>query len=333
MDWMRWVRAGCAGTLVGLLAACGGGGGGSDAPAVQAPPSRAAALASSEAEAIGAVQAAVGGAAQIAGQSSSASNLFLSTGPLGVRSGVDMVARARTSGREAALDVQSVGCADFVDPPCSGSITVNASFDLSSPSDSVPAGSRLTLSFNDVQGSIGGVPIAIDGALRFDFVTAFDAANLANTELLVTSDELQGTADGQAFGPETSALLMEFDAQSRLTLTADGIRLSEVSSVVVDGAEDFSIGTARLRRAHWRDADAYVDCRFNGWVVAAAHAALNSQATFTAGSDRIVVAVTGSSVSTVTYQVAITVGGVTTTYVVTATYAADGTPTYSAEAT
>jgi hypothetical protein len=309
-----------AAVFAATLAACGGGGGDDVAgPVLQAPPTTAATLAQSGAEAIAGVQALHSGAAAIISKTTAldAGSLFsplgASASPMNLR---NTVARAA---REQALARQTIGCSQLEIGACSGSVTVDYNFDGSATV--LPAGSYLAMTFNDLAGTLEGSAFSMSGTFRMDFLTSVDiqAANFANARLQIGLDDLSGTADGVSFGPESEVALYEFDANGVPTITIDGLRLAGLANLNVIDADDYSAAGTRLRFAHWAAASTYVDVLYSSWIVSAGRPSVGSTATITAGTNgSAAILVTGASATEVVYRVDLTVGGATTQYLVSA---------------
>jgi hypothetical protein len=318
-----------------LLGACGGGGGGGSddgAPVLEAPPTAAATLQASASDARSAAITVVSGAQRLvelsAGLSGSAAPLSSSGA-----SPAMLGRRALAATRESALAVQTLSCTDFFGPgSCSGSVTVDTN--ATNTGSVVPAGTYVTLTFNALQGSIDGSSVRLDGALRMDYLTSFDldAETLANVRFQLTLDDFEGLEDGVSFGPLSEVALFAFDSTGEPALTVDGLRIVGFDNLTVTDEDNFTLANVLVRRAHWAQANGYVDAQFTGWSVVAGRPTVNSQTNLTAGGDSVLVRVQASSAQTVVYRVAVTISGVVTTYDVTAAYpAGGGAPTYTAQ--
>lgn len=330
-----WRRLAVSSAIV-LLAACGGGGGGSTGPSLQSPPSTAATLSPSATEATEALKAINGGGSAIAKQDAGPDSLFLPTGdPFSASSGsaAALYGNAAGSGREQPMAVTNVACTSILPPPCSGSLSLDTNLDPNTGSATIPAGVYLSFSFNALQGSFQGKAINISGTLRVDFLTTIDinASSFANSRFQVLSLGLGGSIAGEPFGRGDRVALVEFDAQGGATLTTEGMSFSRLSGITVTDTQNYIIGTATLRHAHWGNAGAYVDYAFQSWAVSAGRPTAGSQVTVSAGAGTLAAVVTASSASTVVYDVQVNAGGSSKRYTVTATYpAGGGAPVYAA---
>jgi hypothetical protein len=319
--------------LSALLAACGGGGGGgggSDpAAALEAPPTSAAALQGSASSASGAAAAALASAERLVQISASLDGGFV---PLGNGLG-SPAAWSRTAllRRESALATETVPCSSFFGTTaCSGSITVDTN--ASGNATVLPAGTYVTLTFNALQGTVEGSPVAFNGVMRIDYLTTFDlnAVSLAGLRFQLALTALSGTADGVSFGPFTETALFEFDAQGVSSITIDGLRIGGLDNLLITDADDFSLAGVTLRRAHWEQLAGYIDVSFIDWRVVAGRPAVNSAANIEVPGSRIGVIVRASSPSQVVYEVNCLINGAISNYSVTATYPpGGGAPTYT----
>jgi hypothetical protein len=331
-----------AATLTTVLAACGGGGGGSDeaaannGPSLEAPPATAVALQASATEASGATAAAADGAQRVVQLNASLSGSIPALANGGsVALSLSRAALSHT--RERALARQTISCADFFDSSpssCSGSLTVDTN--ASGSGTSIPAGTYATVTFNALQGSFGGSPVLVNGTLRMDYLAAFDAnaASLAGLRVQFTFTNFSGTADGVSFGPLNAVALYEFDAHAVGTMTIDGLRIVGFDTLSVTDANNYSLASVTLRRAHWATPSGYVDVGFQNWNVANGRPSQGSRVAITAANSSLAIVVTSSSASTVVYGITTTINSVATSYTVTATYpAGGGAPTYTVVAT
>jgi hypothetical protein len=324
--------------LATLLAACGGGGEGGDSaaagPVPEAPPATAAALQTTSTEASGAAAASMDSAQRLV-QLNASLNGAIPALANGGSAALSWSRAALSASRERALATQTLTCADFFDSAsCSGSLTVDTN--ASGTGTVIPAGTYVTMSFNALQGSFGGSPVLINGTLRMEYLSAFDAnaSSLAGLRVQIAFTNFSGTSEGVSFGPLNEVALYEFDAQGVGTMTIDGLRITGFDTLTVTDANNYSLANVTLRRAHWATASGYVDMSFQGWSVANGRPSLNSRATITAPNSSITVTVTSSSASTVVYGVTATVNGASLAYTVTASYpAGGGAPTYTVVAT
>jgi hypothetical protein len=323
--------------LATLLAACGGGGGGSDSaaagPVLEAPPATAAGLQTSSTEASGAAAASMDSAQRMV-QLSASLNGSIPALANGGSAALSWSRVALSASRERALATQTVTCADFFgSSSCSGSLTVNTN--ASGSGTVIPAGTLVNMSFNALQGSFGGSPVLINGTLRMEYLSTFDAnaSSLAGLRAQLTFGNFSGTAEGVPFGPLTEVALLEFDGQGVGTMTIDGLRITGFDTLMVTDADNYSLANVTLRRAHWAAAAGYVDMSFQNWSVVNGRPSMNSTETITAPNSSIAVVVTASSASSVVYAVTATVNGAAVSYTVTATYPASGAPTYTVVAT
>jgi hypothetical protein len=319
--------------LGALLAACGGGGDSdAQASALEAPPATAAALQGTSAEAGAAAAASTDGARQLARLSASLGGAgILPTARDGRASPASLGRLALLASRERALATQTLSCAQFLGTSgCTGSITVDTN--ASGSASVVPAGTYATLTFNALQGTLGGEPIALSGSLRIDYLTAFDvnATSFAGVRFQITLGGFAGTVSGVAFGPLDETALYEFDADSAIVVTIDGLRITGFDNLTVTDADNYNLPNVTLRRAHWAAPAGYVDVRFVSWGVVAGRPVVNSLVNLETPGSRIGVIVRASSASQVVYEVNCLINGVITNYTVTANYPAGGAaPTYT----
>jgi hypothetical protein len=321
--------------LATLLAACGGGGGGGDSagPVLEAPPATAAGLQTTSTEASGAAAASMDSAQRMVQLSASLRGSI----PVLANGGSAALSWSRTAlsaSRERALATETVTCAEFFgSSSCSGSLTVNTNASGSGPM--IPAGTYVDMRFNALQGSIDGSPVLVNGSLRMEYLSSFnaDASSLAGLRAQLTFTDFSGTAEGVSFGPLNEVALYEFDNQGVGTMTIDGLRIIGFDTLTVTDADNYSLANVTLRRAHWAAAAGYVDMSFQGWSVVNGRPSMNSRATITTPNSSITVVVRSSSASSVVYAVTATVNGAAVSYTVTATYPASGAPTYTVVAT
>ena len=313
------------------LGACGGGGGGDDGPpAIVSPPTTAATLGASTTEAAAAAQGAVESATK-------AVELYatLGQGPVPITAqGEAALSRALpgASSREQALARQTISCVDFLGiSDCSGTVTIDTN--LSDSSTVAVPGTYITVIFNALRATVEGDSLALDGAMRIDFLTTFDlnSTSFANQRLELTLQDFGGSAEGVSFGPYNVRALIEYDANEASTVTMDGVRIAGIENIAVADGLNYGLTTVALRRAVWSSASAYVDYNFANWTVAAGRPSVGSAATISASANSIGVVVTAEEAVQVVYAVTITVGGVGTAYTVTAAYPQGGVaPTYTA---
>jgi hypothetical protein len=208
-------------------------------------------------------------------------------------------------------------------------VTTNAS----DPNATVlPAGTTIQVAFNALSGTVSGMPVAFNGVMRLDYLTAFDlnAVSLAGVSFRLTLTDFSGTAEGVAFGPVTETALFEFDSQGVASITIDGLRVRGLDNLVITNAGTYSLAGVSLRRAHWEALTSYVDVNFTSWGVLNGRPTVNSLASIEVPGSRIGILVLSSSTSTMVYEVTCQVGGTLSTYLVTATYpAGGGAPTYT----
>jgi hypothetical protein len=328
----RFAAMGCAALL---LSACGGGGGGAGGgseSALEAPPTSAAALQGTSTGAGSATAAALASADRLVQLSASLNGGFV---PLG-GSAFSPSAFARGAFnrvRERPLATETLACSAFFGTTaCTGSITVTTN--ASNPSATVlPAGTYVQVAFSALSGTVSGMPVAFNGVMRLDYLTAFDlnAVSLAGVSFRLTLTDFSGTAEGVAFGPVTETALFEFDSQGAASITIDGLQVRGLDNLVITNASNYSLAGVSLRRAHWEALASYVDVNFTNWGVAGGRPIVNSLASIEVPGSRIGILVRSSSTSTVVYEVTCQIDGTLSTYIVTATYTAGGgAPTYTA---
>lgn len=320
--------------LATLLAACGGGGGGGDdtdaGPVLEAPPATAAALQTSDTEAGSAAASSMESAQRVV-QLHASLNGSIPALANGGSAALSLSRAATSMSRERALATQTITCAEFFgSPSCSGSLRIDTN--ASGSGTVIPAGTYATLTFNALQGSFGGSAVLINGTLRMDYLSTFDAnaSSLAGLRAQFTFTNFSGTAQGVSFGPLNAVALYEFDNQGVGQMTIDGLRITGLDTLAVTDADNYSLTTVTLRRAHWGVAGGYVDVRFIDWSVGNGRPGINSVANIEVPGSRIGVIVRSSSVSTVVYEVNALVNGAVASYIVTASYpAGGGAPTYT----
>lgn len=329
MTTMRRLRLALAAAgLVTLLAACGGGSDSGEpaantAPVLTAPPTTSAAMQTTSTEASGAVAAAVDSAQRMVTLNASLSgNNVLPVGN-SLSSPLSWTRTALSAKREQALAVRSLTCADFFSSTaCTGSWSIDTN--AANSATAFPAGTYVTLQFNNLQGSVGGSPLSINGTLRADFLTPFDpnAASTAGLSFQLTFTNLSGTAEGTNFGPLDAVALYAYDSMGVETVTIDGQRIIGFDNLTVTNADNYSLPNLQLRRAHWTATTGYVDVSFSNWSVVNGRPAVGSTVSIAATGGSISISVMASSSSTVVYAATATVNGVTAYYTVTATYPA-----------
>jgi hypothetical protein len=323
-EFTRWLTRAVPAGAAALLVACGGGGGGGGGNDPVGPPSAAGTLSATTVEAEGSAKA----AASVADDAAARAN---SLGSLGALFGVPIGSQASPSAaRQRPLITETATCAEILDPPCSGSATLNTN--LPNNPTSIPAGSYFDLTFNSLSGTLFGDSWTFNGRVRFEFLNSIsNSSNLDGVDLLVNFYSLRGSVNHEPFGPFTDAARVQIDVGGNTTLTAGGARYTDLSGVSVTGPGDYSISSAHVRIAHWPDNATYVDITLSNWHVVGGRPTVGSTASVTAATGSATLRVATTSANTVVYDFAITVGGTTTHYTVTATYpVGGGTPTYVA---
>jgi hypothetical protein len=326
--------------VVATLAACGGGGGGGDpAPtsstAPSGPPATAAAVSNTPSDAIDLTKATVAAADGLVSRQGSLSALTALTGvPVSsAQAGPLSLFHTAPAGMKRALAVTTEPCTDALDPPCSGTLTVDT--DIAVNATRASAGQYASATFNSISGSIGGVPVSFSGGLRLEFLSAFNfnASSLAGFSMRIKLNGFAGSVGGTAFGPFSETMDLVFDAQSVPTLTANGARYGALSGVSVTGANAYRIDSGSVRLGYGSTAAGYVDVSLRGWSSRDGRPVSGSFASVDVPGWTTSVSVVSSSATTVLYDVSIvgSVPGSTRLYRVTATYpAGGGAPTYTA---
>jgi hypothetical protein len=325
----RWLRPAIPAALAALLAACGGGGGSDPSPEVQGPPTTPATLSATPGEAGSSAKAAVAGAEAATSRSGALNGLTALFGePI-------VAQQAPVAGRKQILAVQTAPCADLLDTPCSGSATLDTNWNENATT--VPAGTYFDLRFSHLSGPLLGNQLALNGRMRMEFQTALNlnASQVNGLDLKLTFDALGGSVNGVTFGPLTDLGRLQISSQGISTLTAGGARYTNLRGVSFTSAGNYSIGSGTVRVSYWADSGAYVDISLTNWRVSGGRPAVGSQAAVSSGSGSstgsAAISVIASSQTSVVYSVAITLNGVSTAYVVTATYPpGGGAPTYAA---
>jgi hypothetical protein len=230
------------------------------------------------------------------------------------------------------MAVSQVACSDLFPPPCSGSVSLDTNWNGSS--DIVPADSYVAFNFDALSFSAEGHAYSLHGGLRVDYLSAFDTTVVvpANVRFQLTSSNLGGSVDGTVYAPKSRITLFEFDSVGGLTLTTEGRSFSGLSQVSIADANNYSIGTAIVRSAHWSNRNAHVTTTFQDWSVSNGRPLAGSQVTVGgAGGNSIAIEVTASSSSSVVYAVQLSIDGVVKRYTVTAAYpVGGGAATYAA---
>jgi hypothetical protein len=343
---MHSIRATFVGALVALvLSACGGGGGdGGGTPTPPSdpplgPPATAATLSTSAADASDAARTAVSAADGLAGRYSTMTGFTALLGvPIAAEpatpSAVHLPGTRRAAwpdGRARRLDVTTEACTEFVDPPCTGTITVDTN--VAQTATSVTPGNYLDATFNSLSGLVLGRSVTFTGRMRIEFLTALNLNNpqLPGLGLRIKFTGFAGTLAGSAFGPVSETADFNFSSQGVGTLTTGGARYGSLAGVSVTGAGAYTINTGDVRRGFGASTTAHVDTHLTNWRNLAGRPVVGSSATLTAGSTSASVQVTASSSTTVVYAVSIVSTTGTRAFTVTATYpAGGGAPTYSA---
>jgi hypothetical protein len=327
-----WFRVMGSFLLAAALAACGGGGGGGDdsGPTLEAPPTTAATLQASGADAQNAAQLVVASARRLAELNATLSDSALPVG--GARATPAAWGRAaRTLTRAQALARQTLSCSAFLGiGNCTGSVTVDTNFD--GPGSVFPPGTYVTLTFDALTAVVEGESLALSGSLRVDYPTGFDldATTLANQRFQLTLDGFAGSAQGVAFGPLDEVALYEYDSQAVETVTIDGLRITGFDTLTLTDANNYALANVTLRRAHWAVPATYVDLSFLDWTITDGRPAVGGTVIVTAGNGSVQIDVTARSSDSVVYAVRLFIGGSSTTWTVTAAYpAGGGAPSYT----
>jgi len=327
----RWLPAAFAVWLV----ACGGGGGdGGPGPTddVAGPPTVSAILQNTAGEASQSVQAAVGTADNAAARASSLSGLsaLLGTPIAGPSSAHVHPLAAPASGTARPLAVMTAACSDLFEPPCAGSASVDTN--IADTATRIAAGDYADMQFASLSGTFAGESVALNGRMRIEFLSAIDLASTTfdGMDVKLKLVSFSGSINGAAFGPISDSSRLRIDAQGVATVTAGGATYSGLGGVTVTGAGHYGVANTTVRMSYWSDAGRYVDLTLQSWQVLGGRPTVGSMATV-GGSGSIVVSATSASSSTVVYAVAVTAGGATTNYIVTASYpSGGGVPSYTA---
>jgi hypothetical protein len=327
--WTRWLNLF---VLSAALVACGGGGGGSDgsAPTLEAPPTTAATLQASGADAQGAAQTAIDSARRLAQLSAGLSDSALPVGS--ARATPAAWGRAALSpAREQALARQTLSCSAFLGTGnCTGSVVVDTNFE--GAGSVFPPGTYVTLTFNGLTAVIDGESLALDGGLRVDYPNGFDpnATTLANLRFQLTLDGFAGSAQGVSFGPLDEVALYEYDSQGVETVTIDGLRITGFDTLTLTDADNYALPRVTVRRAHWSVPATYVDLSFTNWTIVDGRPAVGGAVSVTAGNGSASVDVVSRSADDVVYTVRLFVGDPSSVWTVTAAYpAGGGAPSYT----
>lgn len=327
----RWVVRALAPAAAAVLVACGGGGGDSTSPAdqVAGPPTAAASLVGTSADASQSARAAVAGADAAAARAASLSGL---SALLGQPVGSALVRPAAANTREQIQAVTTSSCVDFFETlSCTGSITVDTN--VADTANTVGPNDYADVRFQSVSGPLLGNQVSLSGRLRVDFLSVLNlnASTFPGMDVLLTLDGFSGTVNGSAFGPLSDVGRLQIDSSGASTVTAGGARYQGLSGVTTSGTGSYRIGSGTVRTGHWTNSNTYVDLSLSSWQVSNGRPAPGSRATLTAGQGSIDITVASSSTESVTFTVSITVNGVATHYLVTASYpGGSGTPTYNA---
>ncbi|EHR70363.1 hypothetical protein BurJ1DRAFT_1495 [Burkholderiales bacterium JOSHI_001] len=325
----RWIARALAPAATAWLVACGGGGGDSSSPAdqVAGPPTVAATLSASTTDASRSAQSAVASADAAATRARSLSGLAALVGaPIGS-------APVQLAGLHTRAQIQAVttsACTDFFDLPCSGSIVLDTN--VADNATTVRPNDYVDVRFQSAGGLLLGSQVSLNGRLRVDFLSTLNlnATTFPGMDVLLTLDAFGGAVNGAAFGPISDIGRLQISSSGVSTMTAGGASYQGLSGVTTSGASSYTIGSGTVRTGHWTDSNTYVDVALAGWQVVNGRPAPGSQATLTAAQGSINVIVATSTAQTVTYTVSITVNGVASHYLVTATYGGGATPAYSA---
>jgi hypothetical protein len=317
------IRGGLAVTLTALLVACGGGGGGGGATlGVQGPPTAATVLTGAGSDATAGTEAAITSAAAAAERAGTLGGLNVVLG--------QPLAASRTTGREQALINETAPCTDFVDPPCSGTVTISSSLDENATV--APAGTIIDIGFTALNGNFFGTSVSLNGAMSIKFLDAFDFdANFSGLRIELTTSALGGTVNGVDFGPLSDLAEFSISASGASTVTAGGRRYSALDSVQFDGPDDYSLSGGVIRTAYTSSSGTFVDITIHNLRVVNGRPQVGSNITVTASNGSIGLQVTATSAAEVVYSASLNVGGTLSAYVVTASYpSGGGQPTYSA---
>lgn len=176
------------------------------------------------------------------------------------------------SSRQRPLAVlQDLSCTRFLED-CSGTVALTTNI-TQATGTALPAGGFLAAEFANLQGSLAGDVVSLDGGVLFEFLTGFDprATSSAGVQLRVTTAGASGAFNGVPFGPLSQAALFEIDQADRLDVTTDGARYMSLDNdnVAVDGAGDFEISGVTLRTAYHGLAgeQGAVDYVYESWLV------------------------------------------------------------------
>lgn len=297
------------------------------------PPAAAATLAATAADASGAAGAVVGAAAAAVDRANALSSLsVLLGGPVGLRSLPAAVPTPQPAGRARRLAVETAPCAELLDGPCTGSVTLDTN--LSNPDATVaPAGTYFDLRFSSLSGRLLGQQMAFNGGVRMELRSSMNlnATVFRGIDMRVCFNAFSGSINGETFGALTECADFVIDSQGNGTVTAGGARYAGLGAVDVLGDGAYTLTGTRVVQAHWSQASGHVELNLQDWRSSGNRPVVGSRATLTASGGSVTVTVSASSSARVDYAVVFAIGGVTTRYTVTASYpAGGGAPSYVA---
>ena len=323
-------------SLTALLVASGGGGGDAGTAAadeIAGPPAVSAALINTTGEAQRAAQAVVAGADAAANRANALNGLGVLVGSPVLPQSVVTAPRRQVLGvgRARALAVQTAACAEIVDPPCTGSVTLDTN--IADNATRANPGDYADMQFAALSGALFGQQVAMNGRMRIDFLSTLDlnATSFTGLDLKLKLDGFGGSVNGTSFGPISDTSRLQINANGVATIIAAGASYSDLHGVAISGAGSYSIAGGTVRLAYWSDAGKYVDLTLQNWRVVGGRPAVGSQATITTGQGSASFTVSSSTTATVVSSVTINAAGSATRYIVTATYpVGGGAPVYVA---
>lgn len=185
--------------------------------------------------------------------------------------------------------------------------------------------------FDKVSGVMEGQAFSLDGSMRLDFLTAVSDVDMpaSNFRMQLSFDKLSGTAAGETFGPISAIALLENDAAGETRLTLNGMQYFGLSSVDAADSRNFTIGSSRVRSAHWSDGKGYVDYEFSDWRTQGGKPLAGSTGRLSAGQDKAQVLVESSGSSEISYRVELSSGGQSGSYRVLGSYGASNSISYT----
>jgi hypothetical protein len=312
--------------LIFSLAACGGGDDTGSSNASTVPTEATSSIGNDETSAKSIVNLLVSTDDQAVASDSSFNQINGLTKTVGFASGAINPTRAAKQIQE------TVNCSEYypVGQPvgngqvtgCNGNISVISNLDeLQTGNDQtlLPVGAYFTISFDQVsvQTSDGG-SFSLGGSLT---MTVLESSQRGGSNGFVGGFQISVTnltgvdSNGETFGPETSTIVVTFEADGRITYVVDGVRVTDFEITETADEDSYTINSGTIMT----DYDGgHAEVSFQNWAVVDGIPQVGASVTVTGANGTATILVQSIDNDTITFRVAITVNGVEEIHIVEA---------------